>query len=159
MFTLEQLQGFLPINKDKLDEELERNSQLFWEASDQYAEAANKRDQAKQVLAQLDANIGAQFRQTSVDRVSEAKVTEFIEANLEHVQQYRMYLNYKFEAERWGGMKDAFEQRLHALRGLVSLTTMGYYGSGVDQKMIESYTTKYQNRINKYRNPTEIKGE
>lgn len=145
--SLEELAVEITIDKNKLDDELIRQPQLFWEISEGYADAVSKRDQSKQVLEQLEADVGSAFRLSDFSgKVTEAKVNEHVQCHPNYVNQYQLYLGYKAKAEAWAGLKESFSQRCSMLRELVTLHTTGYWGSGVDSKMIETYKNHYRNR-------------
>lgn len=129
MHSLEELQNQLAINKDDLETELLHQAQLYWESSEGYAEAVSKRDQSKQVLEQVEATLASEFRKSGLTKITEATVAEHVESHPQYVEQYRLYLGYKKEADRWGGVSDAFRDRSHMLRSLVSMFTTGYWNS------------------------------
>jgi len=146
--TLVELKAEIPFDKWKLDDEVVKQAQLYDEAGDGWAEAVSKRDQAKQVLEQLEAELAHAFRNESMEKITEARVTEHVARHPDYVQQYRLYLNYKRESDEWLVLKEAFAQRCTMIREEVNLHTTGYWGSGVDSGMIESYKSKYRNRNN-----------
>ena len=126
----------------KLDVVIQQ-AQLYDEAGDGWALAVSKRDQAKQVLEQLEANLAFSYREGEMGKVTEAKVAEHVARHEDYVQQYRLYLDYKREADEWLVLKEAFAQRCTMIREEVNLHTTGYWGSGVDSNMIETYKKKY----------------
>lgn len=129
--TLEELKQKIEINKFTLDDELVKQPQLFWETCEGYAIAADKRDTAKHIAQKMAAELAAMFRGNSIEKVTEAKVTEHVEGHPSYVEQYKHYLQYKKDAELWAGMRDTFAQRQSMIRDLVSIHTTGYFGSGL----------------------------
>lgn len=145
--SLEELAVEITIDKNKLDDELIKQPQLYWEVSEGYADAISKRDQSKQVLEQVEATTGSAYRLSDYSgKVTEAKVNEHVKADSSYVQQYQLHIAYKAKAEAWSGLKESFSQRCSMLRELVTLHTTGYWGSGVDSKSIEVYKKAYRDR-------------
>lgn len=146
--TLEELKQAISINKFELDEELVRQPQLFWECCEGYATAADKRDTAKHILQTKAATLAAIFRASSLEKVTEAKVTEHVESNPDYIAQGQFYLQYKKEAELWSGMRDTFAQRQSMIRDLVDNHKTGYFASGLTsnedkkQALIAAYKKK-----------------
>jgi hypothetical protein len=147
--TLEELQGLVVIDRNHLDEELIKQSQLFWEAGEGFAQAVSKQDQAKQVLEQVAATTASSYRSNSIEKITEAKITEHVDSHPDYIQQYRLYLTYKGEADRWMAIKNAYAHRNEMLRSLVSLVNIGYWNSSsVSDEQIQSYKNSYRNKGN-----------
>lgn len=151
MHTIEELKGFLVLDRNNLDEELLRQPQLFYDISEHYAEALKNRDLAKQVLEQGRATLADQFRKTSLEKVTEARVVEHVEAHPSYVAQHQAHINYKFQAELLSGLREAISDRLSAIRELVALHVTGYWGTGVgvNETKLQSYKEQYQSRNTK----------
>jgi len=130
----EELETRLKVDRDKLDDEVMMQPTLFNEAAKNYAEAAGKRDLSKQVLEQMAAAMGQTIRTTSIDKITENKVKEAVEADPQYVAQYHAHLEYKKEAELWQGMVRAYDQRSKMLPELIKLFLNGYWGIDIRTK-------------------------
>lgn len=146
MHTVEELQQFLLLDANSLDEALLQQPQLFWECSEYYSTALKNRDATKQVLEQGYATLSKTFRETSTDKVTESRVKEHVESHPQYVQQYHLYLQYKAEAERMSNLCDSFSQRISSIRELVALHVTGYWGTGggLNEAKLQSYKEQYQ---------------
>ncbi|HWY33018.1 MAG TPA: hypothetical protein VNX68_00135, partial [Nitrosopumilaceae archaeon] len=129
-------------------DELIKQPQLFWLACEGYADAADKRDTAKHISQKMAAELASIFRAGSLEKVTEAKVTEHVDAHPTYVEQVKAYLGYKKEAELWSGIRDTFAQRQSMIRDLVSIHTTGYFASGLtsDADKIEALKTAYNKK-------------
>lgn len=126
-----EMKSLLYIDKNRLDEMLQQQAQLYSDVSDSYAQAASFRDRAKQTLEQLDAHLANDFRTNAIDKVTEAKIQEYVQMHPDHKQQVDVHLAYKLMTDEWGGLVNAFEQRVEAIRHLVGLERQGYFGTGL----------------------------
>ena len=148
MYTIEELKQYLIIDQNVLNEELIRQPQLFADISDHYAEAISRRDLAKQVLEQLDANLANEFRANSIEKVTDSKTENHVKSHPNHVEQHRRGIEYQLQVEKLAGDMKAFIQRNDSLKNLVQLFLSGYYGTNItiNPDKIQSYSERYKQR-------------
>ena len=146
MRTIEELKLLLTIDRNRLDEELVQQPQLYYEASEGYTDAAAKRDLSKLVLEQLEANIGKEYRSQSLEKVSDKRVNEHVTSHQLYTEQYERYLNYKSDAEKWDALVDAFRQRSSMARDLVQLMSIGFWSAGPASTLTQNYAEKYKQK-------------
>ena len=126
MIDIDEFRKYLKIDKLSLDDEVERQPSLFYEVSEAYAEAVGERDDDKETLAIIDAELDAQAR-NSKEKITEAQVKSYIQTNSEHQIAFDTWLESKKLADRLGALKEAFQQRSYMLRDLVSLHNSNYF--------------------------------
>lgn len=120
----------LQIDKNALDEELLRQPQLFFEASEAYANTVSLRDEAKEKLNLVDASLSKKIRMSwdeDKEKIAEWKVTERIRHKGRHKRARHRYLVLKQQADIALALKEAFQQRSYVLKDLASLWVAGYY--------------------------------
>jgi hypothetical protein len=144
--TLEELEKLVEINKHALDDECNKQSQLFWEACKGWAEALDKRDTAKHKLQVISAQIAASFRAGSLEKVTEAKITEHVQSHPDYIVQLQFIDQFSKEASLWIGMKEVFEGRRWMLIEMSRQQQMGYFGVTSDLDKIEALKTAYRQR-------------
>lgn len=122
----------LQIDQDALDEELAEVGQIFQKVGEEIAFATSRRDQAKDELALIMADLDLIVRQDM--RQEDVKVTEgsVKAAMLKHpdaqgaVQRLRKR---EEELMRLKALELSFTQRSYAIRELVSLHLAAYFGT------------------------------
>lgn len=121
----------IKIDKFSLDEEWVKQPQLYHDASDNYAKAISYRDQSKSSLEQCDADISRQIRAaaTPETKLTENKIAEAVLLDPNHIKFLNYHLNYKYMADRLKGLVESLAQRADALKDLVRLHNIKYYGT------------------------------
>ena len=129
--TLVELIGSLKIDKMSLDDEWVSQPQLYQTACDSYARAISFRDQSKIALEQCDADVAKRIRAsaTAENKITENKVMELTLLDPIHIQYVNLHQNYKYMSDRFRGLVDSLAQRADALRDLVKLHSIKYYGT------------------------------
>ena len=129
--SAEYYEGRLRINRNKLDDELSDQPQLFWEVSEAFADCVRVRDGFKAALAELWAQLSLDQR-LAMDaeglKVTEKAIDARVQTNPKRVVREHQYLEAKAQADWWGAMKEAFTQRSYALKDMVALYIAGYFG-------------------------------
>ncbi len=129
--VLEEFRTYLLIDKDNLTEVMASQADLFFRVGEECAIAISVRDEAKERIATVDAEIGQHLRLTNSKKpegkVTEAGIKDQIQINSQHQQAFGEYADAKKRAERFIALRDAFQERGRALRDLGQLYAAGYF--------------------------------
>lgn len=157
--SIDELKGYLKIDKNRLDEELEEQPMLLFKISEAYVQAAAERDAAKEHLATVDAKLDKKARETlgrSEEKVTEAMVKNYVQMSDAHDVATKDYFAVKNQAELLSALKDAFHSRGYMIRDLCTLYAANYYEQGsarpTDNSNRATYSMKRQNRERLHRN-------
>lgn len=141
---LEQLADGVVIDKHELDTCWVEQPDIFWRVCDQLAKANNARDKAKAHRDRVIVEVGAELREAEErrvakagkGRVSETALAREIELDDRVVEARSEYQRLVYQAERWQGLKEAYQQRSYALKDLSALHIANYYqtNSGGDRR-------------------------
>jgi hypothetical protein len=144
MTTIEELKGYLAIDKHALDDELVQQPQLFFTIAEACERAAQRRDDLKEELSTIDATLDAKFRKE--EKVTDAAVKNKIVAHKEHIEASEAYLEAKHEANMLTVLKESMQTRGYMLRDLVQLYHSSYFerNSVKDTGQTDAYV--YQQR-------------
>lgn len=130
-FDYDQFHGYLKIDRNQLDVEIQRQPSLFAEVGEASAKAAASRDTAKNRLETLDAELYSKHRATleenSSGRVTEGLVKNEVETDQAHIEAVAVLGRATYRAARIQTLKDAFHQRSYMLRDLVALYVASYF--------------------------------
>jgi hypothetical protein len=125
-----ELEKGLKIDENALEEVLQQQADLFYRVAKELALRISLRDQAKQELAEIEAEADIDLRKDA--RVNEEKITEKeIEAKKKldtKVQRASdRFLKLTLQVGQWGALKDAYIQRSYVLKDMVALYLRSYY--------------------------------
>ena len=143
--TLEEAEAKLVIDVNSLDEESAHRGQLLWEVSKEYMKAVERRDTAKHILELREAEISKEFRESSSEKITEAKAEQHVEMQPTYIEQRKFVIKYTAEVEGWNGMVKCFTERGKAIEDLCRLHLSGYYGTGIsspERRYIEARKAK-----------------
>lgn len=127
--TIEELEGKLVIDKNKLDDELIHQPELFYEAGYLHVRAASKADQCKNERDQAYGRAAAAAREqlmTDQGKATDKAVEALAEQNKEYQTAVRDYVDACRVRDRAEVLKDAFKQRSYMLDPLCSLQATAY---------------------------------
>jgi hypothetical protein len=128
-YTHDELEAMLVIDTNALDVEVVNHPDLFYRVSRQYAELMSRRDAAKTVLEETEAQVTLEARELAVG--SKVTVAE-IDATVRMDQRVRRatadYNNLSAETARAQALKEAYQQRSYAFGQLIDLQTTNYFG-------------------------------
>ena len=143
----------LEIDEGNLEQEMVKQSQLYYEASKLYAQAFGNADQAKMITEQLVANLSKECKENSIDKVTVKDIENYVNSNMSYLIQKQAQIDWERIEQQSKGLMWAFDQRGDRLRDLVSLTNIGYYNSGLlsSQETKEKYAEARQ-KYNKEKN-------
>ncbi len=128
--TLEWYQDKLIIDRDSLDDELEKQPQIFYTVSEAFARALDEREAAKEAhdaaFAKACENAREAFegkKPTEAYIKQTAMLDEQVQECLEEFNEA------KTEAKRWEAMKEAWQQRSFMLGKMCDLYAANYFTS------------------------------
>lgn len=140
----------LEIDEGNLEEEMVKQSQLYYEASKLYAQAFGNADQAKMITEQLVANLSKECKENALEKVTVKDIDNYVNSNIAYLLQKQAQIDWERIEQQSKGLMWAFDQRGDRLRDLVSLTNIGYYNSGLIAST-DSMKEKYaEARLKKY---------
>jgi hypothetical protein len=137
MADLKQLEAKLRIDEHALDIALREHPDLFYKVATELALAISNRDEAKQDLEEIEAQVDMELRKAAA--VSDTKTTEKeIESNKKVDKKVKAandkFLEERFNAAKWTALKEAYEARSYALSKLVDLFLANYYSANEDNR-------------------------
>jgi len=127
--NFDDLESGLQIDPDDLDNMVINHPQLYYFVCCGYTGAISSRDEAKDLLKQQDAELSFTVRQRLEEegkRPTESQVAAAIETHDDHHAALSAYRARCVEADNWGNLKAAYEQRSYALREIVELHIANY---------------------------------
>lgn len=128
--TVDHLRGYLIIDKDRLDEELVAQPQLFFTISEAFVDAVDRRDALKEELAVVEADLDSLVREAADkndEKITNAAVAARVRSDLKRKKAFASYSKVKAETDKLGALKEAFIQRSHMLKHLCELHVANYY--------------------------------
>ncbi len=131
---LTDLQPGLRINEHELDKECQRHPELFQAVADALTFALSRRDEAKAILAEVEAAVELDMRKQggSEKRRSEKPTNPEVAAMVCIDQRVRdakrQHLRLAHEAARLAALKESFEQRSYQLKQMTQLYLASYFG-------------------------------
>jgi hypothetical protein len=126
--TLDQLENCIPIVRGRLDDELEMQSEYYWQAAKQSAYAVSRRDDASAKLKEIDATI---YKELNVPEgeggklPSDAKILRELALDVRHLAQERLIRQAQLEVNLWTGMVESFNKRNAMLGRLGEMMVSG----------------------------------
>lgn len=128
MVDIDELRGYLRIDKHALDQELEEQPMLLFQISEAFVQAAAERDMLKEQLATIDANLDAATRNDYGDKkYTEAMIKNEVQTDKKHDQAMLKFLKAKERADLLFALKEAFQSRGFMIRDLCSLYNANYF--------------------------------
>ena len=138
--TLVEFPAYLNIDKDNLTEAMAAQADLFFRVGEEYAIAISEREEAKERVAIIDAELGQDSRlkkgkvgKAKEERLTESAIKDLIQINPKHLQAFEAYTATKKRAERFTALRDAFQERGRMLRDLGQLYAAGYFSITVSK--------------------------
>lgn len=134
---IRQYEKMLPLDKYALDDALEQQPDLFYRISKAFEIASSEADACKsdidRVYAELDANYREDMAKAG-EKVTETAVKQAIAKDPEMRRAIEIHARRRQVKGRWQALKDAYSQRINALRELTSLYAAGYFADSVGNK-------------------------
>jgi|SRR6202035_271314 len=134
---LEELKGALVIDKNDLDEELTRFSEIFHEVSERLVLLISERDAAKKDLSEIEAVVDAELRNEAYK--ADVKTTEReIESNkkldkrVKRAHDQVLYLS--LLVGKFAALKESLDKKSYMLRALCDLFSSNYFSRDIHSK-------------------------
>ena len=127
---MEDLRPRLQLDKHALDDELIQQASMLHSVSEAYEEAMAERDDLKEKLATVDAELDQSIRDDAEEhneKLTEGTIKAKIQADVEHKKAYFLFASAKLKAGKLQALKDAFKERGYMLRELCSLYLSNYF--------------------------------
>lgn len=128
--SLSELRAALRIDRFNLDEDVERQPELFFEVAEAAALARSEQDLAKDSVDEVESRLDVHVREKAErndERITEKEIKARIRQHPERAAAMKNYLGLKLETERLDQLRDSFKQRGYMLRELVQLYLSNYY--------------------------------
>ena len=142
VFKVERYEEALIIDRDDLDEAVCTQAELFYHVARETALAVSRRDAAYQeqkvVAAELSQSIRAE-KEANDEKVTEALLTNLVISHPKNKKAVARQLELKLAADELEALKQAFEQRSHALKDAAQLQIARMYS---DPSVREEKTTQ-----------------
>ena len=129
--SIEELEQGLPIDEHDLNGALLRQPDLLYKVSKELTLQTSRRDAAKQMLAEVEAEVDAAIRHDA--QVNDEKITEkevasqkILDKDVQDAEKELLRLS--LAVGQLGALKEAYQQRSYALRGLIDLYVANYFG-------------------------------
>ena len=152
--SLSELRAALKIDRYNLDEDVERQPELFFEVAEAAALARSEQDQAKDSVDEVESRLDVHVREKAErndERVTEKEIKARIRQHPERIAAMKNYLGLKLETERLDQLRDSFKQRGYMLRELVQLYLSSYYqdasASGSSRGVRDARADNVQRRL------------
>jgi hypothetical protein len=129
--SLQELEKSLHIDEDDLECDCRHQPVLYYEVSKQLATLISQRDEAKQNLAEVEAEQDTLARtklSTREGRVMEGEIKAMVKASKVVVAATQLLLRLNTAVGLATALKDAYSQRSYALAHLVDLHIHSMYG-------------------------------
>lgn len=146
---LEEFRQYLPVDKFGLDDELCQQSELLFKVSEAYEEALAKRDELKERLATIDAELDGEIREElekNDEKATDPKVKALVQADIKHQKAFTAYAQAKLLAGKLSALKDSFKDRGFMIRALGDLYVANYFEQKSVQGTSNTDTVVYHQR-------------
>lgn len=133
---LKQLESKLQINEHALDTALREHPDLFYKVASELALAISNRDEAKQDLSVIEAEVDAQVRKEAArmnEKTTETEIKSLVKLDKKTIAANDKFHEESYNAAKWAALKEAYESRSYALSKLVDLYIANYYSSNTDK--------------------------
>lgn len=127
---LDELRNTLQFDKRQLDAVLERSAKEFYEIADAVAYAISRRDEAKDKVKIIEAEVRENFRNAPL-KEGEKKMTvddlkAAVEVHPDVIKVNRDLRDMELELKRLQALEEAFRQRGYAINNMVKLETESF---------------------------------
>lgn len=127
---IEEFRGFLKIDRDNLDEEIEQQASLYYTVASEAARVQSRADKIENQLKRVSAGIDADVRKKA-DKKGEKLTENMVKARVsqhdDHKTLSKDLLKEKRRFDQLSALSEAFKQRSWMLRELVNLYVSGYF--------------------------------
>ena len=127
---LEDLQPGLRIDEHALDDACQRQPELFQRVSDELTFAISRRDEAKIIVAEVEAAVDLEIRNKGRERekLTDRGIAAMVRIDRRVQTASREHLRLAHEAARLASLKESFQQRSYMLKEMTKLYLASYFG-------------------------------
>lgn len=128
--SIEELHSYLAVDRNSLDDAAEQQPMLYHQVAEAHVLAQAERDELKEEMARVDADVADRIRKELDEAQEKATVDRVREAVLLHKEHKQAYARYSEAIKREAlirALRDSFEQRSHSIHELVTLYGAGYF--------------------------------
>ncbi len=136
---INDFERMLPIDKHRLDEELEVQAEVQWRIAERLAKSNADRDDLKDVYERVRAEV-AEDVLLHTPGLAAAKVDAKVIVTPRRIRGWEDYLESKKVSERWYVLHEAWRARGFALKSLCDLSASNYFA--VDSHTVQSLDVK-----------------
>lgn len=134
---IKKLKAGLKINEHALDIALRNHPDLFYDVGLELALAISNRDEAKQDLEEIEAQVDMELRRAAAasgEKTTEKEIESNRKVDKRVIAANDKFFEQKLNAANLSALKEAYEQKSYALSKLVDLYLAAYYSSNEDKK-------------------------
>lgn len=127
----------LKVDKENLDEELSNFPSLFYTVSEHYLEAYKHVKRLEQRMDRKFASLASAFRSAADSegsKITETQIKQEVEIHPTYRKAKAKLSDAVYIKDRWGALKDAYNQKSFSMKGLVSLANDEKYQSESSSK-------------------------
>jgi len=143
----------IKLDRHALDTAAEEQAQVFLDVCDHHTRAVSIRDEAKESLARTDAELASEIRQRkSETKMTEGAIYDQVVQHKKHQDATSGYERKRRDADYWGNLRSAFDQRAKMIRELTGQYSAGYFtvqsavsarrGAGADQGRVALHNAR-----------------
>lgn len=133
---IKDLQALLPIDKDRLDEELAIQAEVQWRIAEHVVTQSNCVIDLKYKLDKLEAQIAIDLTDAN-PKLSIERTKNQVRVDRERDGMYWLYAKSRTELDQWSNLHDAWKARGYALKSLCDLAVSNYFTSDGYTKRVE----------------------
>ena len=124
--TLNQIEAMLKIDKHRLDDELEKQSQILYNITESLAERTYAYNMAKDELEKHEAEMFIRCKDRNSKSTRDEILAE-IALDDDRIELFAKLCVQERLVQKWQGMQDSWKQRGFALKALADLAIANYY--------------------------------
>ena len=128
-----ELEAGLRINEHELDGALQEQPELFYHVAKELALMISQRDQAKQHLAEIEAEVVVALNEkarANDEKVTVKEIESLKDTDEDVLAAAKNFYQLSAMVGKLGALKEAYVQRSYVLKDMVTLYVNNYYGSG-----------------------------
>lgn len=119
----------LRIDPHALDETVSNQPDWMHKASDRYALAVSRRDEAKDHFKTVEAELRLDLKEGAGDsRVTEKELDARVQVSPKRAVAFKRFIDAERAVNEWDGMVESFKQRHYMIREMVTLHMASYFG-------------------------------
>ena len=126
MATYEQYRAMLPVNKHRLDDELEIQAQLMEQITTETVRQNARMLEAKQTLEKTSGRLLAEYKEDD-PKLTAQLLDASVKRDADYIKCWQSYIACLSEHGKWQGLQDAWRQKGFSIKTLADLYGMQYF--------------------------------